>query len=138
MDKQHDTFIDLHLGTPTWFTLLARLLPVALFVQFVTAGLGLFFDAQLIGLHMALGFTLALPPLGLLAGALLVPRLRGFAWWASVLFLLYLVQVALAAGGNPLPMSLHPANGALLLAASLVLLFKVERRRSQLQPASKA
>jgi len=138
MEKQHDTFIDLHLGTPVWFTLLARLLPVALFVQFVTAGLGLFLDTQLIGLHMTLGFILALPPLGLLTGALMVRRLRGFGWWAGVVFLLYLVQVALAAGGNPLPMSLHPANGALLLAASLVLLFKVERRRAQLSPAARA
>ena len=131
MEKQHDTFIDLHLGTPIWFTFLARLLPVLLFAQFVTAGLGLFLDTQLIGLHMTLGFVLALPPLGLLAGALMVRRLRGFGWWAGVVFLLYLVQVALAAGGDPLPMSLHPANGALLLAASLVLLFKVERRRAQ-------
>jgi len=131
MEKQHDTFVDLHLGTPLWFTFLARLLPVLLFAQFVTAGLGLFFDAQLIGLHMTLGFVLALPPLGLLAGSLMVRRLRGFGWWAGVVFLLYLVQVALAAGGNPLPMSLHSANGALLLAASLVLLFKVERRRAQ-------
>ena len=136
MKKRHDTFNDLHLGTPFWFTLLARLLPVALFAQFVTAGLGLFLDTQLIGLHMALGFILALPPLGLLAGALMVSRLRGFGWWAGTLLLLYLVQIALAAGGNPLPMSLHPANGALLLAASLVLLFKVERRRAQLDPAS--
>jgi hypothetical protein len=45
--------------------------------------------------------------------------------------LLYLAQIALAASANPLPLSLHPVNGALLLTASLILLAKVERRRDR-------
>jgi hypothetical protein len=70
------------------------------------------------------------PVLTLIAGSLLVHRLRGFGWWAGLVTLLYLVQVSLAAGGLPLPLSLHPLNGAVLLAASVILLLKTERRRS--------
>lgn len=131
MQKTHDTFADLHLGTPGWFTLLARLLPLGLFAQFASAGLGLFLNPDLVGFHASVGFALSLPVAGLLAGALAVKRLRGFGWWAGLAFLLYLGQVALAATGAPLPLSLHPANAALLLTASLVLLAKVERRRAR-------
>jgi hypothetical protein len=131
MDKTHDTFADLHLGTPGWFTVLAWLMPLGLFAQFASAGLGLFLNPDLIGLHASMGFTLSLPAAGLLAGALVVRRLRGFGWWAGLVVALYIAQVSLAATGAPLPLSLHPANAALLLTASLVLLAKVERRRAQ-------
>ncbi|MFC6490284.1 DUF6220 domain-containing protein [Nitratireductor sp. GCM10026969] len=82
-------------------------------------------------MHAAIGVLFAIPALTLVGGALLVSRLRGFGWWAGLVFLLYLVQVVLAAGSEPLPLSFHPFNGALLLTASLVLLAKVERRRAQ-------
>jgi Na+/proline symporter len=131
MEKTHDTFADLHPGTPGWFTMLARLLPIGLFAQFASAGLGLFLNPDLVGLHASMGFMLSLPATGLLAGALFVRRLRGFGWWAGLVFALYVAQVSLAATGAPLPLSLHPANAALLLTASLVLLAKVERRRAQ-------
>ncbi len=131
MDNNHDTFADLHLGTPGWFTVLAWLMPLGLFAQFASAGLGLFLNPDLIGLHASMGFTLSLPAAGLLAGALVVRRLRGFGWWAGIVLALYIAQVSLAATGAPLPLSLHPANAALLLTASLVLLAKVERRRAQ-------
>ena len=131
MDNTHDTFADLNLETPGWFTVLAWLMPLGLFAQFASAGLGLFLNPNLIGLHASMGFTLSLPAAGLLAGALVVRRLRGFGWWAGLVFALYIAQVSLAATGAPLPLSLHPANAALLLTASLVLLAKVERRRAQ-------
>ncbi|TKT75326.1 DUF6220 domain-containing protein [Aquamicrobium sp. LC103] len=131
MEKKHDTLTDLHLGTPVWFTLLAWVLPIGIFAQFLSAGLGLFLDPNLLGLHGGSGIALSLPAILLPAGTLLVRRLRGFGWWTTIVLALYLVQVALAAGAAPVPLSLHPANGALLLAASLVLLAKVERRRSQ-------
>lgn len=50
------------------------------------------------------------------------------------ILVLYLIQIALAAKVDPLPLSLYPFNGALLLTASLVLLAKVERRRGQTLP----
>ena len=118
-----------HRPMPGWFILLARLLPVGLVAQFLSAGLGLFHDGALLGLHGAVGFTLSLPVIGLVAAALLVPRLGGFRWWAGVVLALYSLQIALAAGAAPLALAFHPANGALLLTASLVLLARVERQR---------
>ncbi len=131
MDKTHDTFTDLPRGTPGWFTLSARLLPLGLLAQFLSAGTALFHDGALWGLHGAVGGALSLPVFALLGGALLLQRLNGFGWWAGLTTLLYLGQIALAAGAAPM-LSLHPMNGALLLTASLVLLAKVERRRAQL------
>lgn len=131
MAKMHDTFTDLDAGTPVWFTLAARALPLGLFAQFLSAGTALFRDGEIWALHGAVGGALSLPVLALTAGALLLRRLRGFGWWAGLTLALYLTQVALAAGTQPLPLSFHPFNAALLLTASLVLLAKIERRRAQ-------
>lgn len=131
MTKTHDTFADLGAGTPLWFTLAARALPIGILSQFLSAGSALFRDAELWGLHGAIGGALVIPVLALAGGAVAATRLRGFGWWAGLTLVLYLLQVALAAGGEPLPLSLHPLNAALLLSASLILLAKVERRRAQ-------
>lgn len=133
MTKTHDTFADLGAGTPLWFTMAARALPIGILSQFLSAGTALFRDAELWGLHGAIGGALAVPVLALAGGAVAAPRLRGFGWWAGLTLVLYLLQVALAAGGEPLPLSLHPLNAALLLSVSLILLAKVERRRAQPQ-----
>ena len=138
MEKTHDTLADLHLGTPFWFTALARLLPIGIFVQFLSAGLGLFLNPDLFGLHGAIGIALSLPAIGLVTGALLIRRLRGFGWWAGIVLALYAVQIGLAASAAPVPLSLHPANGALLLSASLILLAKVERRGAKASPGLRA
>lgn len=130
-NKVHDTFFDLEHGTPVWFSWAARLLPVGLLAQFLSAGTALFQNDELWGVHTAVGVLLVIPVLALIGGAVIVARLRGFGWWASLIFLLYLVQVVLAVGSEPFRLSLHPFNGALLLTASLVLLAKVERRRAQ-------
>ncbi len=82
-------------------------------------------------MHEAVGGALSLPVLALLGGALTLRRLNGFGWWAGLTLVLYLTQIALAAGDNPLSLSFHPLNGALLQTASLTLLAKVERRRAQ-------
>lgn len=134
MEKSHDTFADLSRGTPVWFTLSARVLPLGLLTQFLSAGSALFHDQTLWGLHGAVGGALSVPVLALLAGAVFIPQLRGFGWWAGLTCLLYVAQIGLASGGSPLLLSLHPMNGALLLASSLVLLAKVERRRAQPLP----
>lgn len=138
MQKKHDTFSDLAGGTPLWFTLSARVLPVGILVQFLLAGQALFRDGQLWGAHGALGGSLSVPVIALLAGALVLPRLRGFVWWAGLVFALYLAQVALAAAAAPLGLSLHPFNAGLLLIASLVLLAKIERRRGQVSALESA
>jgi len=97
MDKTHDTFADLPRGTPGWFTLSARLLPLGLLAQFLSAGTALFHDGALWGLHGAVGGALSLPVFALSGGALLLQRLNGFGWWAGLTTLLYLGQIALAA-----------------------------------------
>lgn len=129
MTKTHDTLVDLHLGTPRWFTLCAWLVPLGLLGQFLTAGVALFQESSFWETHAAFGGALSVPIIMLFGGSLAIRRLRGFGWWAGLLFLLYLVQVSLAVGGSPLPLSLHPLNGAILFASSLVLVLKVERRR---------
>jgi|GEM_PF-1629250 len=128
MPKIHDTFDLLSEGTPWWFVLSARVLPFALFGQFLTAGLALFRDQDLWGLHEVLGLTLTAVVGVLASGSLLVARLRGFRWWAGLTGTLFLMQVALS---EPQALAFHPVNGALLLAASLTLLAKVERRLAQ-------
>lgn len=67
-------------------------------------------------------------PIIVLRAVIFIPRLRGFNWWAGLVFTLYIVQFALAAGANSQPLAFHPFNGTLLLMTSLVLLAKVERR----------
>jgi hypothetical protein len=128
MERLHDTMADIGRGTPAWFLFSARLLPVGILGQFLSAGLALFGGNNLWGLHAGIGGTLSLLVVALLAGAMLVPRLRGFGWWAGLTFVLYGTQVMLAAGSVPVLISLHPLNGALLLGAASVLLFKIERR----------
>lgn len=127
--RNHDTFIDLAAGTPALFTLAARGLPGMLGLQFLLAGHALFGGIGW-GAHASVGGLVMLPVAALVGYAVFVPRLRGFAWWAGVVLTLYLLQVALAVSG-PAALAFHPLNAALLLTASLVFLFKVERRRGR-------
>lgn len=131
MAKTHDTFTDLHVGTPIWFTASAWLLPLGILAQFVSAGFGLFIDAELLGLHGGIGIAMSLLVIALLTGALAIRRLRGFGWWAGVILALYAAQIVLAALGAPVMLALHLVNASLLLTASIVLVFKIERRRAQ-------
>jgi hypothetical protein len=124
----HDTLVDLGLGTPAPFTVAAFSLPALLAVQFLFAGQALFGGLPW-DLHGAVGGAIAFPVLTLLGYSLAVPRLRGFGWWAGVVAILYVLQLALASSG-PGALAIHPFNAALLLAASLVFLSKVQRRRS--------
>ncbi|SDA61993.1 DUF6220 domain-containing protein [Sinorhizobium sp. NFACC03] len=128
MDEIHDTLADLDAGTPVWFTFAACLLPVGILGQFLSAGLALFSDISLWELHAILGGGLSLPVITLLIGSLIVARLRGFGWWAGLMFGLYVGQVMLAAGSTPPLLWLHPFNGTLLFGAASILLFKVARR----------
>lgn len=84
MEKTHDTFREIERGTPLWFTACGWLVPAGVTAQFLLAGQALYGGAGF-GLHAMLGSVLALPVLALLLGALLVRRLRGFAWWAGIL-----------------------------------------------------
>ncbi|MET1755755.1 DUF6220 domain-containing protein [Novosphingobium sp. RD2P27] len=128
MEKAHDTLRDLHRGTPLWFTTSGWLVPAGVLAQFLLAGQALYGNTGF-GVHAVLGTLLVLPVLALLLGPLLVSRLRGFGWWAGILAVLMLVQFVLAAGNAKPFLAYHPANGALVLATSLVLLVKIERRR---------
>jgi len=127
--SNHDTFRDLSSGTPVLFSLAARSLPMVLGLQFLLAGQALYGEVGW-GAHATVGGIISFPVVTLGGYAVLVPRLRGFAWWAVTLLVLYFGQVALAANGGS-ALALHPFNAALLLTASLVLLFKVERRNAR-------
>lgn len=127
-DTTHDTLTDLALGTPALFTLAARSLPPLVGVQFLLAG-GALFSGLPWAMHGMLGGIIGLPVVVLAGYALALPRLRGFGWWAAALVILYVGQLALASSGAAL-LAFHPFNAALFLTASLVLLFKVERRRA--------
>lgn len=129
----HDTFCRPGAGTPYWFILSARMFPLGLFGQFLSAGIGLFSNNEAMELHAVAGGLFALPALVLFGGSLAVSRLRGFAWWTGLIIALYLVQIALAAIKQPAALSAHPANGALLLTASIVLLAKIERRQGHIR-----
>ena len=124
--SNHDTFKDLSSGTPWSFTLAARSMPVLLGLQFLLAGLALFGGIGW-GAHATFGDLVSLPVVALAGYAMLVPRLRGFAWWASAIVVLYFGQIALAANGTA-ALAFPPLNAALLLSASLILLLKIERR----------
>ncbi|MFN4010747.1 MAG: DUF6220 domain-containing protein [Pannonibacter sp.] len=125
---KHDTLQHLDRGTPAAFLWSARLLPAMIAGQFLLAGQALF-AGQSWEMHGTLGTLVALPLIVLVGGAAAFRHLRGFGWWAGVIFGLYILQVLLGAAG-PEALAFHPFNAALLLTASLVLLFKVERRRS--------
>jgi Family of unknown function (DUF6220) len=124
----HDTLANVGLGTPAPFIAAAYSLPALLALQFLLAGQALFGGLSW-DLHGALGGAIAVPVFTLLLYSLSVPRLRGFGWWAGVLAVLYVLQLVLASSGLG-ALAIHPFNAALLLTASLVFLFKVERRRS--------
>ncbi len=129
MRPVRNIFAGLVAGTPAFFTIAAWSLPVLLGVQFVLAGQALF-NGLPWAVHGLIGTLVVVPILALLTGALGVRRLSGFRWLAGVLAVLYLMQVALAAGGSA-ALAVHPVNAALLLACSLVVLAKVERRRGR-------
>ncbi|KND16127.1 hypothetical protein ADZ37_24830 [Pannonibacter phragmitetus] len=124
----HDTLQHLGRGTPAVYLWSARLLPVMIAGQFLLAGQALF-GGHSWEMHGTLGGLAALPVIVLAAGATAFRHLRGFGWWAALVAGLYILQVLLGAGG-PAALAFHPFNAALLLTASLILLFKVERRRS--------
>lgn len=124
----HDTFVALDRGTPALFVGSARLLPVVLAGQFFLAGQSLFADLPW-SIHGVVGGLAAVPIVIMATMANAIRYLRGFAWWAFVVLLLYGVQIALATSSAPM-LALHPFNASLLLTAALVLLAKTERRRT--------
>ena len=125
------TEIPAHGPVPVWYRALAWLMPVGVLAQFVSAGVGLFAAPDAIGMHAGLGIALSVPALALAGGALAAARLRRLARPAGAVLVLYLVQVGLAGSGAPIPLSLHPANGALLFGASLLHLARTQRLSSR-------
>ena len=126
MQMRNDAVGERAVRAPWWFRVSAALMPAGTLAQFLLAGQALFHDSDFWGLHGALGGSLSIPSATLLVGALCRRRLRHFAWGATLVFVFYALQVALAAGRLPMALSLHPFNAGLLLIASLLLLTKIE------------
>ncbi|WP_035267031.1 DUF6220 domain-containing protein [Ahrensia sp. 13_GOM-1096m] len=134
IENLHDTLIASKRGTPKLFIASGLAIPLGLGVQFLLAGHALFAQATW-DAHIMFGALLSIPILLQFSYAAIVPHLRGFIWWASAVLVLYLIQIMLAAGGTA-TLAYHPFNAALLLTASLIMLFKVERRRAYSFPHS--
>lgn len=83
--------------------------------QFLLAGMTVFGAGTGWELHAATGGALGLPVFALFLLSL-SPSLRPYRRDGSLLFAVYLLQVALAAVGDALPMlgALHPVNGMLM------------------------
>lgn len=119
---------------PFWYGQAARAVPVGILLQYLLAGLGLFHDGQFWNWHGGLGLLLLLPIAAMALAAWLGRAARPLRWWAGLLAALYLAQVVLIvagqSSGSGILQALHPFNGGLMLAVSLVLLAKVERNRA--------
>lgn len=115
---------------PGWYVLAARLVPSGIGGQFLLAGLGLFVDADMWGVHGMLGSALALA-IGVTAVAPFARHdIRPLRHWGAVLGALYLLQIALIiaaeGSGSGLLRALHVFNAGLLLAAATVIVAKIE------------
>ena len=119
---------------PFWYGQAARAVPMGILLQHLLAGLGLFHDGQFWAWHGGLGLLLLLPVAAMALAAWLGQPARPLRWWAGLLVALYLAQVVLIvagqSSGSGILQALHPFNGGLMLAVSLVLLAKVERNRA--------
>jgi hypothetical protein len=110
-------------AAPGWFVLAARLVPSGITGQFLLAGLGLFVDAELWGLHGMLGSALVLA-IGVTSVAPFIRSdIRPLRHWGAVLG----IFIAAAEGpGSGLLRALHVFNAGLLLVAASVIVAKIE------------
>lgn len=119
---------------PRYFVHAARTIPLLILAQFLLAGLSLFHDAAIWEWHGIVGSLLIIPIVVILAGALATARVRPLRWWAIAVAVLYVLQIVfIVAGqniGSGVLQALHPFNAGLLLAASLVVVAKIERSHS--------
>lgn len=105
------------------FRFVAALSLVGIVLQFFLAGMTVFGAGSGWDVHAATGGVVGLPILLVFVMSFLT-AMRGHRRLASLLFSLYLLQLALAGLGEALPLigALHPVNGLLMgvLAAQLV------------------
>lgn len=116
---------------PGWFVLAARLVPVGIVGQFLLAGLSLFVDAEIWGVHGMLGTALVFA-IGVTAIAPFARSdIRPLRHWGAALGFLYILQIAFIATAenfsSGLLQALHVFNAGLLLVAASVIVAKIER-----------
>ncbi len=119
---------------PPWFLHAARSVPAGILAQYLLAGLALFQDGMFWAWHGGLGGLIVVPIAAMVVAAWVGEQTRPLRWWASLLVLLYGLQIVLIVAGQNLGsgllQALHPFNGGLMLVASLVIVAKVERNRA--------
>jgi hypothetical protein len=113
---------------PRYLLVFAWLTPLLVFAQFLMAGLSLFQNGAIWRCHAIAGFVLA-GSIGVLAAAAIMKRVHGVTVLLSLLVVSYIVQIALIVAtkeaGMAIWQALHPFNGSLMLALSLVIAGKL-------------
>ncbi|MFG1495214.1 DUF6220 domain-containing protein [Saccharospirillum sp. HFRX-1] len=119
---------------PNPFKLAAISLPLLMLGQLLLAGLGLFQQPAWWDAHASLGMLLIVPVSWILIASWWQQPVRALRWWASLMALLYLLQVLTMAIGQEAGLgwllALHPFNAGLLLLTALVLVAKIMRSHS--------
>lgn len=119
---------------PNPFKLAAISLPLLMLCQLLLAGLGLFQQPAWWDAHASLGMLLIVPVGWILIASWWQQPVRALRWWASLMALLYLLQVLTMAIGQETGLgwlqALHPFNAGLLLLTALVLVAKIMRSHS--------
>lgn len=104
------------------FVLISASIPVLIFVQVLLAGLSIYYDGSLLEAHKALGMLIALPIASMVLLALRYDDLRQNLSRASVLLVLYCLQVGLMSigreAGNGFLQALHVPNAFIIGAFS--------------------
>jgi hypothetical protein len=114
------------------FSFVAGLLAVGAIIQVFLAGLGVFDDASAFTTHRDVGYTLSLLPIVMAVLALVGGLPRRFAGLSALLFVLFILQSVFVAMRESMPAvaALHPLNGFLILAISIVLAWQSWQARS--------
>lgn len=94
----------------------------------------MFLDAAIWEWHGALGYVLLIPIATVLIASRKQASVRPLRWWATIVAALYGLQIVWIitgqSAGSGVLQALHPFNAGLLLTAALVLVAKIEAKRS--------
>ena len=120
------------------FPFVAGLFAVCAIIQVFLAGLGVFDDPSSFATHRDFGYVIELIPIVMLVLALVGGMPRRFAGLSALLFGLFILQSVFVAMRESMPAvaALHPLNGFLILAISVLLAWQSWQARRQTSAAT--